>query len=118
MQKAGERNAYPRRFAGREQRRVNQALRELFNLDWQLDDLGLHQVKAARPRLRQLALYALPEQRSALDTLAHRQRATAHGMLARGGWRICLRSSVPRSTWWKKPGVCARISHAALRSSG
>lgn len=61
---------------------LTKALRELFNLDWQLDDLGLHQVKAARPRLRQLALYALPEQRSALDTLAHRQRATAHGMLA------------------------------------
>ena len=83
---------------------LTKALRELFNLDWQLDDLGLHQVKAARPRLRQLALYALPEQRSALDTLAHRQRATAHGMLA------ARRSSVPRSTWWKKPGVCARIS--------
>ena len=61
---------------------LTKALRELFNLDWQLDDLGLHQVKAARPRLRQLALYALPEQRSALDILAHRQRATAHGMLA------------------------------------
>jgi leucyl aminopeptidase len=89
---------------------LTKALRELFNLDWQLDDLGLHQVKAARPRLRQLALYALPEQRSALDTLAHRQRATRTACLPRGGWRICLRSSVPRSTWWKKPGVCARIS--------
>lgn len=61
---------------------IGKALRYLFNLDWQLDDLGLHQVKAVRPRLRQLALYALPAQQAALETLAYQQQATAHGMLA------------------------------------
>lgn len=61
---------------------LTKALRELFNLDWQLDDLGLHQVKAVRPRLRQLALYALPEQRPTLETLVRQQQAIAHGMIA------------------------------------
>lgn len=61
---------------------ISKALRYLFNLDWQLNDLGLHQVKAVRPRLRQLALYALPAQQAALETLAYQQQATAHGMLA------------------------------------
>ena len=61
---------------------LTKALRELFNLDWQLDDLGLHQVKAVRPRLRQLALYAQPEQRPTLETLVRQQQAIAHGMIA------------------------------------
>lgn len=61
---------------------LTKALRHLFNLDWQLDDFGLHQVKTVRTRLRQLALYVPPDRQKALETLAHRQRATAYGMLA------------------------------------
>ncbi|VUT20419.1 Cytosol aminopeptidase [Klebsiella huaxiensis] len=61
---------------------LTKALRFLFNLDWHLDDLGLHRVNTGKRRLRQLSFYALPEQQTALETLAHRQQATAYGMIA------------------------------------
>ena len=96
---------------------LTKALRELFNLDWQLDDLGLHQVKAARPRLRQLALYALPEQRSALDILAHRQRATAHACRAAAGGSACG-AVYPAVRGGRSPASVRGYPHAALRSSG
>ncbi|QGN40536.1 leucyl aminopeptidase family protein [Klebsiella oxytoca] len=61
---------------------LTKTLRYLFNLDWQLDDLGLHQDKTVRTRLRQLTLYVLPGQTMELEALAHQQQAIAHGMMA------------------------------------
>ncbi|STV71261.1 cytosol aminopeptidase [Klebsiella michiganensis] len=98
---------------------LTKALRELFNLDWQLDDLGLHQVKnrqassaPARPlRLTRTAVGAgYPHPSSTGHGARHARRAAAGGS-ACGAVYPAVRGG-------RSPASVRGYPHAALRSSG
>ncbi|MDR2217692.1 MAG: leucyl aminopeptidase family protein [Yokenella regensburgei] len=59
-----------------------QALRFVFNLDWNLEDLGLRRTSVDKPRFRHLDLFCLPGQREELETRVHQQHVIALGMIA------------------------------------
>ncbi|HGM5491377.1 TPA: leucyl aminopeptidase family protein [Serratia fonticola] len=62
---------------------LNPLLHFLFNLDYQLSDLGLKQAETSpAPRIQELVFYCQPEQRATLEPLLSQAAATAMGMKA------------------------------------
>lgn len=54
----------------------------LFNLDYQLSDLGLKTTATLTPRINQLTLWCQPEQQAGLEKLLRQAQATSQGMIA------------------------------------
>lgn len=54
----------------------------LFNLEYQLSDLGLKTTASQAVRINQLTLWCQPQQQTALEKLLHQAQATARGMIA------------------------------------
>ncbi|MGU3523758.1 leucyl aminopeptidase family protein [Enterobacteriaceae bacterium C23F] len=65
-----------------EPRVCDSALRWFFNLDHQLDDLGLKTTAGRSVRVKTLIVFCQPSQQEALQNTCHQQSAIASGMLA------------------------------------